>query len=185
MDEAIGTRYSGSQGMDPPEQGTPERAVDASGIMNESLSQNQNNISHASSRFVEGPADTLEVSQGANQYPATDTHDMDTPTGTAGDAPSYGSPGADAVNIEDDDDQVPVYSYSESPQKGEEYFAQNQEQSRDDQYYEPLKEQSGSQDHEFFNAHSGGGEDEDDYPPSSFDQQQETGRHPDDFHEGY
>lgn len=186
MDEAIATRHSGLQGMDPPEQGSPEAAVNVSAVASEGMSQNPNNASNATSGYFGEPTDTLEVSQTESQYSGNDDNLVDSPPEHTGDAPSYGgSLDEDAVEG-DDDDQVPVYSYSESPQKGDEYY-HNQAQSRDDQYYdspEPLKDQPGSQDHEFFNAHSGGGEDEDDYPASSFEQQGQMGRHPDDFHDG-
>ena len=184
MDEAIGTRQNGPpeqslhQGMDPP--GSQDPAVDENAVASEAMSaENPNNVSNASSGYYSGPADTLDVSKTESQYSTNDI--MDSP-GHAGDAPSYG--GEDGVV----DDEVPAYSYSDSPDKDDEYFHHNREQSRDDQYYdspEGLKDQPGSQDHEFFNAHSGGGEDEDDYPASSFEQQGHMGRHPDDqYHDG-
>ncbi|CAB9515906.1 expressed unknown protein [Seminavis robusta] len=97
----------------------------------------------------------------------------------------YGTPGTPV-------DAAPQYSYSVSPGKEEDEYYQDHhpEQSRDDQYYDTpevmtpdgLKEQPGSQDHEFFNAPSVG-EEEDDYEPasSSFDPSGHIGRHPDDY----
>jgi len=75
-------------------------------------------------------------------------------------------------------DENPQYPYDDK----------NLEQARDDRYYdspECLKDQNGSQDHEFFNAHSGGVDDEDEFAESYFDHGAMNGRHPDDhFNDG-
>jgi len=165
LDEAIGTRMGG---MDPPEHKPREPEVDESMAVSEGASSNPNNISNGGGSYYSHPDDQpQEVSKSDSQY----SNEMET-SPARGDAPSY-------------DGEPPAYSYSPSPEKSAEYY-QHQEQSRDDQYYDSpdgLKEHTGSQDHEFFNAHSGGGEEEDDFDPDavpSFDPTEHMVGHPDD-----
>ena len=185
LDEAIGTRKAAGppggyethqQGMDPPEHLPADPEIDDSVVASEAMSGgNPNNTSNASGSYYSHPDDPLQVSKTESQYSS--------PGG--GDAPSYNG----GVYIADDNENVPVYSYSASPEKGgDEYYHHHpHEQSRDDQYYDSpeglLPDHPGSQDHEFFNAPSGNGEEEEDYDPNvvqSFDPHEHMVGHPDD-----
>jgi hypothetical protein len=167
LDEAIATRKAGlqphqqHQGMDPPEDHPPGAEAGESIVAGEGEPFNLSNASGSYYAENEG----MEVSKTESQF---------------------GEDEFDTTSFQQDDG-VADYSYNSSPEKqvGDYY----QDQSREDQYYdspEGLKDQPGSQDHEFFNAPSGGGDDDEedeDYDPStvpSFDPRNHMGHHPDD-----